>query len=212
MITYRVIIINLFVIAFLLSCSNKIDTSKKEIIQIDKRSTSLIDSLVFSRMSCSINKKVDGNGNYVVNTYDLLTECALESAFYGNKEAVKIVKDFLGKINFIDHDFLPYVKKFREKSIFDEILRLSRNYECNMESYYPYDPYGEMAHIILKDMILSIDGKPVDVYLMENDRLIPVSEELSKACSGTFVHIQENTLLQEAFEKGLIKLKTFGQL
>jgi hypothetical protein len=106
--------------------------------------------------------------------------------------------------------------KFRGKKLFEILLRKANNFECYRDHDGNFSlSINSIYETYLKEMIESIDGTTYDYYLSQNtvwpDNLLDIinSDEHNNCLQLIAEH--SYSCLLEAYNKGLVKLKNYGE-
>jgi hypothetical protein len=148
-----------------------------------------------------------------VTNYGARIKCLFRLAFQGNDSAInELLKDIEEKPESIyrrrSDDY-----KMRGAKLFEKILELSNNYDCNHNLGLENEGGIAKFTYVRKqffDMVDSIDGYLIDDYILRN---MPKSMELwnDKNCSQDTISKLSWDIINQAWREGKIKLKDFGQ-
>lgn len=144
----------------------------------------------------------------------MLDYCLREKAFLGDTASLRQIAELITLMN---HPFETFNQKLRGEKIFKVVLDRLHNFEFVNDSNgeLSYSTYYNSYSRILVDMIESIDGVSVSEYKhryynekMKNSKI--TLDFVSREYIQTSAKVTWD-IYKEAYDKGLIKLKDFGQ-
>ena len=152
--------------------------------------------------------------NIVAYNNGTIEYCLREKAFAGDSASVQQVAELISRMR---HPFGTFNQKLRGEKIFTAVLERLNNFEFVNNSngeksdFTFYSRYGR----VLVDMIDVIDGVSYDEYMRNHlhERMKNIDSTVdirSREFNQIFSRLSWETI-KEAYEKGLIKLKDFGQ-
>ncbi|MFZ1705882.1 MAG: hypothetical protein WAT79_16170 [Saprospiraceae bacterium] len=140
--------------------------------------------------------------------------CLREKAFQGDNEACRHIAII---IPLMRSPFDIYNKKLRGDTLFKVVLKQLHNFEFinTYDGELSYTTFFNFNCHVLVDMIESIDGISIDSYLKLKYKEMWKPEMIELGIlSREYIQMDAKMyweIYKEAYDKGLIKLKDFGQ-
>lgn len=215
--TIFIFLINIFYLILIIQCSSSKKISDNTVTPdtIDQSETKVFESSnhIF-RIYCGKDTAYYNIADNSLNPNNTrIYYCLNEKAFQGDTASIRQAKMLINNNPYS----LGYFKKPRGQILFKAVLDRLHNFEFvsgpngDMDFYTYYGSYAS----VMSEMIVSIDGMSQYDYLNKHiytkERTELESEELF---SPKYIQILARLsweTYKEAYDKGLIKLKAFGQ-